>query len=270
MAERTKIPTALITGASSGMGALFAERLAARGNDLILVARDEAGLQATAERIMERHAQSIRVLTADLTQPDDLAEVEAVLHDDPNVEMLVNSAGIGAVTPLLASDPDQMQRMIALNVTALTRLVRAAVPCFVARKRGTIVNIASSVALAPETLNGVYGATKAFVLTLGRALEHELADTGVRVQTVLPGATATPFWASSGTSAQALDPAIVMSPEDVVDAALAGLDAGESVTIPSLPDMAAWDAFEAARRAMMPNLSRATPAARYGLHRSAG
>ena len=243
MAEPTKIPTALITGASSGMGALFADRLAARGNDLILVARDDAELQAMAERISETHAQSIRVLAADLTQPEDLARVESVLRDDPTIEMLVNNAGIGAVAPLLASDPDQMQRMIALNVTAVTRLVCAAVPRFVARRRGTIVNIASSVALAPETLNGVYGESKAFVLTLGRALEHELADTGVRVQTVLPGATATPFWARSGASPQALDPAIVMTPEDVVDAALAGLDAGESVTIPSLPDMAAWDAF---------------------------
>src|SRR5262249_23606993 len=131
--------------------------------------------------------------------------------------------------------------------------------------RGTLINIASIVAVAPELLNGVYGGTKAFVLAFTQSLQHELADKGVRVQAVLPGATATDFWEISGKPVQELPQQIVMSAEPLVDAALAGLDAGEVFTVPSLPEAAQWDAFEAARRAMGPNLSRATPAARYGV-----
>src|SRR5438552_4063901 len=156
-----------------------------------------------------------------------------------------------------------MEAMIDLNVTALTRLTYAVVPGFVARGGGTIINIASIVAVAPEILNGVYGGTKAFVLALSQSLRHELADKGVRVQAVLPGATATEFWNVAGTPIENLPEERVMSAEDMVEAALVGLDEGEFVTIPALPDAADWDAFEAARRALGPNLSRSTPARRY-------
>ena len=177
--------------------------------------------------------------------------------------MLVNNAGVGATAPLLASDVDKMEAMIALNVGALTRLTYAAAPGFVARGGGTIVNIASVVAVAPELLNGVYGASKAYVLAFSQSLHHELADKGVRIQAVLPGATATEFWASAGLPVENLPAAIVMTADDMVDAALAGLDLGELVTIPSLPDAADWDAYEAARRALGPSLSLAAPARRY-------
>src|SRR5262249_9789013 len=136
---------------------------------------------------------------------------------------------------------------------------------FVARGQGTVINIASIVAVAPEMLNGVYGGTKAFVLAFTQSLQHELADKGVRVQAVLPGATATDFWDVAGVPVAHLPQQIVMSAEPLVAAAFAGLDAGEVVTLPSLPEASQWDSFEAARRAMGPHLSRTVPAARYGI-----
>jgi short-subunit dehydrogenase len=255
--------TALITGASTGIGAVYADRLAKRGYDLILVARNQARLAELARRLETESGRTIETIAADLTDVSDLARIEAVLRDDPRLTLLVNNAGVTATTPLLGSDVDRMEAMIRLNVGALTRLTYAAAPGFVARGRGTIVNLASVVAVAPETLNGVYGATKAFVLALSQSLQHELADKGVRVQAVLPGATATEIWERAGTPLSALPADIVMSAEDMVDAALVGLDRGELVTLPALPDQADWDRYETARRAMFGRLSNAQPAARY-------
>jgi short-subunit dehydrogenase len=185
------------------------------------------------------------------------------LRRDRSITMLVNNAGIAAITPIIESDVDEMQHMIELNITALTRLTYAAAPAFAERGAGTIVNIASIVGISPETLNGVYGASKAYVVALSHSLQQELADKGVRIQAVLPGATATDLWASAGRPWQELPPQIVMSAEDMVDAALAGLDQGERVTIPGLQDDAEWNRFEAARRTLAQKLSNSQPAPRY-------
>jgi short-subunit dehydrogenase len=257
--------TALVTGASSGIGALYADRLARRGYDLILVARNRDRLEELASRISGATGRSVKVVAADLGKPQDLSSVEQILRSDPGITVLVNNAGLGSTAPLLDSDVNQMEAMIDLNVTALTRLTYAAAPEFVSRGKGTIVNIASIVAVAPERLNGVYGATKAFVLAFSQSLQHELAAKGVRVQAVLPGAIRTEFWAIAGHPVENLPQTIVMEAEDLVDAALAGLDQGEFATLPSLPDVADWDAFQSARAALGPNLSRSKPAARYGL-----
>ena len=265
MASNTHKGTALITGASSGIGAAYADRLARRGYDLILVARNGNRLHALATRLSDATGRAVETIVADLTDAADLARVETVLRTDASVTMLVNNAGVGSAGALLVSDVDKMSDMIALNVGALTRLTYAVVPGYVARGTGTIVNVASIVAVAPELLNGVYGGSKAFVLALNRSLRHELAEKGIRVQAVLPGATATEFWDVAGPGLANMPAAILMSAEDMVDAALAGLDQGEIVTIPSLPDLADWAAFEAARQALAPNLSRTEPAARYGL-----
>jgi short-subunit dehydrogenase len=190
---------------------------------------------------------------------------ETILLTDGRINFLVNSAGVGAVAPLLQSDIEKMDDMIALNVGALTRLTYAAVPGFVERGGGTIINIASIVGIAPESLNGVYGGTKAFVLALSLSLHKELAEKNVRIQAVLPGATATDFWDTAGQPVVNLPTQIVMPVDIMVDAALAGLDDGELVTIPSLPDVADWQAYEGARQKLMLNLSRSAPAARYGL-----
>ncbi|HEY1139756.1 MAG TPA: SDR family oxidoreductase [Lysobacter sp.] len=261
--------TALITGASSGIGAIYADRLAHAGYDLILVARRGDLLRSLAQELTTRTGRSVETLTADLTHADDLARVEAVLRTDASITLLVNNAGVGATAPLLQSDVADMDRMIALNVSVPMRLAYAAAPAFVARGTGTLINIASIVALQPELLNGVYGGSKAFVLALTQSLQHELADKGVRVQAVLPGATATDFWSAAGLPIENLPQEMVMSAQDMVDAALAGLAMGETVTIPALPDIAKWDAFESARTALRPGLSRTWPASRYRTARTA-
>jgi uncharacterized protein len=257
--------TALITGASSGIGAIYADRLARRGFDLILVARNRDRLNAHAKRLSDETGRSVEIIAADLTDGADLARIEARLRTDAGITMLVNNAGVGATAPLLGSDIDKMAEMISINVNALTRLTYAAVPGLVARGGGTIINIASIVAVGPEILNGVYGGSKAFVLAFSQSLRHELKDKNVKIQVVLPGATATDFWELAGTPVQHLPTAIVMRADDMVDAALAGFDQGEFVTIPSLPDAADWEAYEAARQKLMPNLSRSAPAPRYKL-----
>lgn len=255
--------TALITGASSGIGAVYADRLARRGHDLILVARDRARLQALAARLKAETGRSVDIMAADLGDAAQRTQVEQRLRDDAGITLLVNNAGIGTPAKLLESDVEQMTRLIELNVTALTRLSYAAVPGFVARGRGAIINISSIVAIAPELLNGVYGGSKAFVTAFSQSLHHELAARGLRVQAVLPGATATEFWAKGGLPVEHLPQEIVMPAEAMVDAALVGFDRGELITIPSLHDFTPWQAYEAARQTMAGQLSSNTPAARY-------
>ena len=255
--------TALITGSSSGIGAVYADRLAKRGYDLIVVARNQGRLNALADRLKSETGRSVEVVVADLNQKADLAKVESILRKDVRVTLLVNNAGVGSVAPLLDSDIDKMEDMITLNITALTRLTYAAVPSFVRRGGGTIINIASIVGISPETLNGVYGGTKAYVIGFTHSLQHELSGKGIRVQAVLPGATATEFWDLAGYSHQNLPKETVMSAEDLVDAALIGLDQGEVVTIPPLQDGEEWNTWEAQRRAMAGHLSNVKPAPRY-------
>jgi uncharacterized protein len=257
--------TALVTGASTGIGAVYADRLATRGYDVILVARNRDRLARLAHRLKTETGRVVETISADLGDKEDLARIETRLRTDPRITLLVNNAGFGATAPLLEADVDKIEAMIQLNISALTRLTYAAAPSFVARGGGTIINIASVVAISPEIFNGVYGGTKAFVLAFSQSLHHELGQKGVRVQAVLPGATATGFWDIAGPPIDQLPSAIVMSPENLVDAALAGLDQGEVVAIPSLPDKAEWDRFDAARRAMAGRLSSAVPALRYNV-----
>jgi short-subunit dehydrogenase len=268
MATPTNPGTAFITGASAGIGALYADRLARRGYDLVLVARNRERLDALARRITDETHRSVEVVAADLNDKAELARVEANLRADSSITMLVNNAGVGATAPLLSADVDKMDDLIGLNVTALMRLTYAAAPGFVARGGGAIINIASIVAVAPEMLNGVYGGAKAFVLAFSQSLKHELAAKAVRVQVVLPGATATEFWGIAGMPVEHLPAQIVMSGEDLVDAALAGFDLGEFVTLPSLPDVAEWNNFEAARQLLRPKLSLTKPAPRYSKSRN--
>jgi uncharacterized protein len=254
---------ALITGASSGIGATYADRLARRGYDLILVARDQQRMDDLAARLVRDAGARVEVLRADLTSRPDLARVEARLRDDSRIAMLVNNAGIAASGPFVGADLDQLEKVILLNAVAVMRLAGAAAAAFVARGRGTVINVASVTALMPETFHGIYSATKAFVLNFTQALQVEVGGRGVRVQAVLPGATRTEIWERSGFDLTRLPPEVFMGVDEMVDAALAGLDQGELVTIPSLPATADWDTFTAARRALWPNLSRNHPADRY-------
>lgn len=254
---------ALITGASSGIGAVYADRLARQGYDLIVVARSETKLASMASRLKAETGRSVEVVTADLKNGTDVRRVEDILKSDANINVLVNNAGVGAIKPLLNSDADEMEDLIALNVTALMRLTYAAVPSFVRRGGGTIINISSIVGIAPEILNGVYGASKAFVLSFSHSLTHELADKGIHIQAVLPAATATDFWSIAGNPVENLPQEMVMSTEDMVDASLQGLRRGETVTIPSLHDGDKWTNFEAGRRELSGLFANSKPAQRY-------
>ena len=255
--------TALITGASSGIGAIYADRLARRGHDLVLVARTRERLDALATRLASETGRRVEVVVADLSDKADLARVEERLRTDAGITMLVNNAGIAIGGNLVDTDPDRLETMIKLNVVAPSRLALAAVPGFVARGRGTLINISSVLALAPERFHGGYSGTKAYLLNLSLRLHQEVGGKGVRVQVVLPGATRTAIWEKSGTDIASLPQNIVMDAGDMVDAALVGLDRGEVVTIPALPDLADWEAYETARLRMGPRLSLSVPAARY-------
>jgi short-subunit dehydrogenase len=254
---------AVVTGASSGIGAVYAERLAARGYDLVLVARRADRLEALAAKVSAAHGVKVDSIVADLTKDADLARVEKVLATDAAVRVLVNNAGLARLRPVAQSSAEDTASQIALNITALTRLTAAAVPAFVSRNEGVIINIASVLAVHSWSASSVYSGTKAFVLQYTRGLQQELAETGVKVQLVLPASTATEIWDESGIPLSALEKASVMTTENLVDAALAGLDQGEAVTWPSVADAKLWDTYDAARAALFAATQVGKPAPRY-------
>jgi short-subunit dehydrogenase len=262
MANNSK-GTALVTGASTGIGAVYADRLARRGHDLILVARDKTRMEALAARLRAEPGRDVEVLPADLTSRADLAKIEQRLGGDPTITVLVNNAGASLNGSLLDNAPTELANLIALNITAPTLLASAAGKAFRQREAGAIINIASVLALAPELFDGVYSGSKAYLLNLTLRLAAELQEKGVRVQAVLPGATRTEIWERSGKDVDALLPGMVMEVGDLVDAALVGFDKGEVVTIPPLADEGLWTAYNQARLALAPNLSRREVASRY-------
>ena len=259
----TSASTVLVTGASTGIGAVYADRFARRGHDLVLVARDKARMETLAAKLRSETGVTVDVVPADLTNAADLARIETRLREDDRIGILVNNAGAAApgsfVNPQL--DLDAFEKLIRLNVTAVTRLAGAVAPRFAARGEGAIINIASVVALIPEFALGIYGATKSYVLTLSQSLQTELSPKGVYVQAVLPAATRTEIWERSGRNVDDLQG--VMNVDEMVDAALVGFDRKEAITIPSLPDVKQWEAFTAARQAMLPNFPQEHAAARY-------
>jgi len=252
---------ALITGASSGIGATYADRLAQRGYDLVLVARDQARMQETARRLRDQTGVVIDIMPADLTDATDLRAIEARLRQDSRIGLLINNAGAAGQAGFADPDLDALDSLIRLNVTAVTRLAGAVVPRFLAAGGGAIVNISSVLAVAPEIFPGIYPATKAFVLAFSQALQGELGGRGVYVQAVLPAATRTEIWERSGRDIATIPG--VMDVGELVDAALVGFDRREAITIPSLPDFAQWEAFSAARQAMLPNFHQVHAAERY-------
>jgi short-subunit dehydrogenase len=257
----TTKPSVLITGASSGIGAVYADRFARRGHDLVLVARDRARMEKLAERLREETGVAADILQADLTDPSDLAKVEARLRDDARIGILVNNAGRSAAGGFLEQSVDDVTGILNLNVTAVLRLAHAVAPRFAEAGEGAIINIGSVIGFMPEMSATVYGATKAFVLFLSQSLQVELAAKGVYVQAVVPAATRTEIWERSGKDVNKL-PA-VMEDEELVDAALAGFDRRETVTIPPHPDVQQWIDLEAARKAMIPNFNQVHAAERY-------
>ncbi len=255
------LPSVLVTGASTGIGATYADRFARRGHDLVLVARDRVRMEALAARLRQETGVAIDIIQADLTQAAELAVVEARLRDDARIGILINNAGTAFGGSFIEQSADDVTRLVALNTTALLRLASAAAPRFVQAGEGAIINIASVVGLAPEFGMTVYGATKAFALFLSQGLSLELGPKGVYVQAVLPAATRTEIWDHVGADLNTMTG--VMEVGELVDAALVGFDRREPVTIPPLPDVEQWNAFQAARQAMLPNTRQEHAAERY-------
>ncbi|WP_339069392.1 SDR family oxidoreductase [Pseudomonas idahonensis] len=254
-------PTVLITGASTGIGAVYAERFAQRGHDLVLVARDQARLDTLAARLRSEHEVAVEVMKADLTQLSDLTTVEARLRDDARIGILINNAGAALSGGFIEQSTDSVAQLIALNTTALVRLTSAIAPRLAKAGDGAIINIGSVVGLAPEFGMTVYGATKAFVLFLSQGLSLELSPRGVYVQAVLPAATRTEIWDRSGVDINTLDD--IMEVGDLVDAALVGFDRREAVTIPPLQQAERWDDLQSARQGLLGHIRQSEVAQRY-------
>jgi short-subunit dehydrogenase len=252
--------TAIVTGASAGIGTVFARRLAERGSDLVLVARRQERIEELAEELGAAHGVRAEPLVADLCDAAGVARVaQRAAADD--VGMLVNNAGINGYAPFAEVDPDIVTKVIAVNVTAPALLSRAALPGMLARGEGTIVNVASILAFAaslppdPLPLRATYAATKGFVVTFTRTLAAEVADTPVRIQVLCPGYTKTEFHMHNGAdpvegTAPDDQPEDAMLPEHVVQACLVGLEAGEVVCVPGLADAAAVDGLVEAEQGM--------------------
>lgn len=257
----TSPSTVLITGASTGIGATYAERFARRGHDLVLVARDKARLEALAARLQQETGASVDILLADLTQPADLAAVETRLREDARIETLINNAGATLSGRFIDQSTDDVARLVALNTTALVRLASAIAPRLAQAGTGAIVNIGSVVGFAPEFGMSVYGATKAFVLFLSQGLSLELTPKGVYVQAVLPAGTRTEIWERAGIDVNTLSD--LMTVDDLVDAALVGFDRREGVTIPPLHEASRWEALDTARQGLLADLRQAQVAQRY-------
>ncbi|KAB7632306.1 SDR family NAD(P)-dependent oxidoreductase [Stenotrophomonas rhizophila] len=255
------LPAVLITGASSGIGTVYAERFARRGHDLVLVARDTARLDTLAARLRHDTGVAIDVLPADLTQRADLAAVETRLRDDTRIGILINNAGIAQSGGFTEQSADSIEQLITLNTLALTRLAAAVAPRLASAGEGAIINIGSVVGLAPEFGMSVYGATKAFVLFLSQGLSLELTPKGVYVQAVLPAATRTEIWERAGIDINTLPE--VMDVGELVDAALVGFDRRETVTIPPLHVAERWDTLDASRQGLLSDIRQAQAAERY-------
>lgn len=258
----TTNPTALITGASSGIGEVYARRLAARGHDLVLVARRADRLGALANELTETHGVDVRVIAADLTAESDIARIEHLLRTDA-IGVLVNNAGMGPIASTADLSDADAAATLTLNVTTLMRLTRAALPGMRARKAGKIINVGSVLAFFAMPQTSLYSATKAFVLTYSQAIQQEVKDEGIQVQAVLPAGTITDFYQTAGVAISAFDPKVFMTAEQLVDAALVGLDRGEGVTLPSVHDAALWTTFEAARLGLAGGTQNGSPAPRY-------
>lgn len=257
--------TAVVTGASSGIGEVYAQRLAARGYDLLLVARREDRLNALATTLRVQHGVKVDVLAADLADAAGITRVSDVLQGHDGITLLVNNAGTSSVDQVAQMSLESITTLVTLNVISLTALTRAVLPRFLEKNAGTIINIGSVVGFAGYGWVPVYGATKAYVQNFTQALRLQLAESSIRLQYVAPSATVSEIWDAMGISTNSLGEGVLMTTENCVDAALKGLDAGEFITAPSVHDPALVKSFEDAATALLASTQTSVPAPRYGL-----
>ncbi|HEX6918770.1 MAG TPA: SDR family oxidoreductase [Actinomycetes bacterium] len=224
--------TALITGATAGIGNAFARRLAADGNDLVLVARDVQRLESTAASLRTAYGVEVEVLPADLIDDGQCRSVEARLADRSRpVDLLVNNAGFSLNRRFVTGDIEAEERMLRILVRAVLRLTRAAVPGMVERGHGAVINVSSVAGFVPQ---GTYSAAKAWVTSFSQGLAGDLAGTGVRVLALCPGYTHTEYHARAGHDMSRTREWMWLEADDVVDAALADLRRDAVVSVPSL------------------------------------
>ena len=262
-------PRALVTGASSGIGRAFAERLARDGHDLILVARDRERLEKLATRLKYEHGANVEVLVVDLSKPADLRRLESRIAAEEALDVLINNAGFGGYMPFVKLDPDKAEELITVQVLAVTRLTRAALPGMIARNKGIIINVSSRFAFSGPVSGdrlpkrATYAGTKAFINTFTQLLASELQGTGVRVQALCPAVVRTEFHLRMGMDPNRFPAEIVSTPEDVVQASLAGLELGEVICLPGMEDPALLSRLEEEQRKMFEGSGAGTIASRY-------
>jgi len=263
-------PRALVTGASSGIGAAFAERLAQDRYDLILVARRRDRLEDLAHRLSESQGVEVEVVVADLSKPMDLGAVEKRLAEDAGLELLVNNAGFGAYMPFVQLDPDKAEELIRVQIIAVTRLTHAALPGMIARGHGSIINVSSRLAFSGSLgssqlpKRATYAGTKAFINAFSQLLQSELEGTGVQIQALCPGVVQTEFHERVGIDPGRYPAAIVMAPEDVVEASMMGLRAGEVICMPVLEDPNLLTQIQDAEKRLFELTRTGRLASRYG------
>ena len=223
--------TALVTGPTAGIGTAFAEQLAARGHDLVLVARDRARLDELAERLTQEYGVAAEVLVANLADRTQLSAVEARLADrDRPVHLLVNNAGFGHKRPFLDNSVEEEQEMLDVLVTAVLRLTHAALGAMVERGEGAVVNVSSVSAFLPR---GTYSAAKAYVTSMSEWADLAYRDRGVRVMALVPGFTRTEFHARMDVSRESAPGWMWLDADRLVADALRDLDRGRRVSVPS-------------------------------------
>jgi uncharacterized protein len=263
-AESEGRPLALVTGASSGIGAAFAERLARDGHDLIIVARRADRLRHLEQRLTADFGVTVETLTADLTEPAGLESVErSLLEQRP--ALLVNNAGFSGYGPFTEIHPGVAENLLRIHALAVARLTRAALPGMVARGSGAVINVASLLALSGPlplgrmTGRATYAGAKAFILAFTQALAGELEGSGVRAMVLLPGMVNSEFHGERGLPSHLP----VMGAADVADAALAGLALGEVVCVPGLEDVGLFEKLRDLQQAILSGGNQVQVAARY-------
>lgn len=265
MQESKKMGTAVVTGASSGLGSVYAERLAKRGYDLKLVARRGDRLEALATKIRKEFGVTVTNIVADLGVGEDLKRVANDLASDTEITTLINNAGTSTLNTFINTSIEKQMAMINVNITALTTLSNAVLPGFKNRDNGVLINIASVLGYHTLPISAVYSGTKGFVVYFTSGLQQEFKNTGVHIQLVLPSSTATEIWDVGGVPISALDPATVMTIENCVDASLAGLDLKEAATWPSVEDETLYRTYEDARTQLFGATQTGKPASRYAI-----